>query len=178
MKIYLARHAQTNYNVLKLANSDPSVDVHLSEEGITQAENLAELLKDAPYDIVYISELPRTRQTAEIINNYHNKEFIIDGRINDNKTGFESQPVDDFMKAVDSAEDPWNAKFNEGESLNEAAERARNFIDELKTKDHQSVLIVTHGFITQAIFGYLESKTLEEASAFNLLQGTYMEFEI
>jgi len=178
MKLYLARHAQTNYNVLKLANSDPAVDVHLSEEGIKQAENLGELLKEATYDIVYISELPRTRQTAEIINKYHNKELVVDSRISDNKTGFESQPVSDFVSAVDNAEDPWNAKFGDGESLNEAAERARNFIDELKTKDYQAVLVVTHGFITQAIFAYLENKTLEEAAEFNLIQGTYIEFEI
>lgn len=178
MKIYLARHAQTNYNVLKLCNADPSVDVHLSEEGIKQAENLAELLKDVDYDVVYISELPRTRQTADIINKTHLKEMVVDGRINDNKTGFESQPVADFLNAVESAQDPWNAKFNDGESLNEAAKRARNFIDELRTKSYNSVLIVTHGFITQAIFGYLENKTLDEASEFNLLQGTFMEFEL
>ena len=178
MKIYLARHAQTNYNVLKLCNADPSVDVHLSEEGLEQAENLAELLKVIDYDVVYFSELPRTRQTADIINKMHQKEMIVDGRINDNKTGFESQPVASFLNAVDSDPDPWNAKFNDGESLNDAAERARNFIDELRTKSYNSVLIVTHGFITQAIFGYLENRTLDEASDFNLLQGTYMEFEV
>lgn len=178
MKIILVRHAQTNYNILKLANADPSVDVHLSEEGIKQAENLAELLKDVDYDVVYISELPRTRQTAEIINKYHDKELIVDPRLNDNKTGFESKPVADFLNAVESADDPWNAVFGDGESLNTAAERAQKFIDELRTKEYETVLVVTHGFITQAIFGYLEGKTLEEASKFNLLQGTYLEFEL
>ena len=178
MKLYLARHAQTNYNVLKLANADPSVAVYLSDEGIKQAENLQDLLKDVDYDAVYISELSRTRQTAEIVNEAHNKELIVDARINDNKTGFESEPVADFLNAVESTDDPWNVKFGDGESLNEAAERARNFIDELKTREYQSVLVVTHGFITQAIFGYLENKTLEEASEFNLVQGTYVEFEI
>jgi probable phosphoglycerate mutase len=178
VKLFLARHAQTNYNVLKLANADPSVDVHLSDEGIEQAKNLRDLLKDTDYDVVYISELPRTRQTAEIVNEIHNKELIVDSRLNDNKTGFESQPVADFLNAVNSANDPWNAKFGDGESMNEAAERARNFIDELKTKSYVSVLVVTHGFITQAIFGYLENKTLDEASEFNLVQGTYVEFEL
>lgn len=178
MKLILVRHAETNYNVLKLCNADPNVDVHLSEEGIKQAENLAELLKDATYDVVYISELPRTRQTAEIINKYHNKKLVVDELLNDNKTGFEGKPVSDFLSAVDTAEDPWNATFGEGESLNEAAGRANKFIDDLKTKNHKVVLVVTHGFITQAIFGYLENKTLEEASEFNLLQGTYMEFEL
>lgn len=178
MKLYLVRHAQTNYNILKLANADPAVDVHLSDEGITQAKNLRDLLKNVNFNVSYISQLPRTRETAEIINLGHNKDLIVDARLNDNKTGFESKPVADFLNAVESSDDPWNAKFGDGESLAEAAERARNFIDEIKTLDYTEILVVTHGFITQAIFGYLENKTLDEAKEFNLVQGTYIEFEI
>ncbi|MES2630602.1 MAG: histidine phosphatase family protein [Patescibacteria group bacterium] len=178
MKLYLARHAQTNYNIQKLANSDPSVDVHLSEEGIKQAKNLGKLLEAVDFDIVFISELPRTRETAGYINDYHHNEYIIDGRLNDNKTGFESQPVDEWLKALDDSDNRWDAKFNGGESLNEAASRARDFIEFLKTQPYESVLVVTHGFLTQAIFGYIENKSLEEAAEFNLLQGTYAEFDL
>lgn len=178
MKLILVRHAQTNFNLLKLANSDPSVDVHLSDKGVSQAISLAELLKDVEYDLVYISELPRTRQTAEIINQYHNKELIVDKRINDNSTGFENQSIRNWLDALEVSEDRFGARFNGGESLNDAAERARLFIDDLKTQDHKSVLIVTHGFITQAIFGIIENKPLDEAMEFNLVQGTYAEFEI
>lgn len=178
MKLILVRHAQTNYNILKLANSDPSVDVHLSDEGIRQANNLAELLKDVSYDIIFISELPRTRQTAEIINKYHNKDLITDARINDNKTGFESQPVVEWMAAIADASDKYEVKFGDGESLNEAAARASAFIDELRTKDYRAVLVSTHGFMTQAIFGHLENKSISESMDFNLTQGTYAEFDI
>lgn len=178
MKLYLVRHAQTNYNLLKLANSDPSVDVHLSDEGIEQAQNLAEIMKDIEYDIVYVSELPRTKQTAEIINVTHQKELIVDSRINDNRTGFESEPVEEWLAALASSPSRWDAKFRGGESLNEAAERGKSFIKDLRTKTYSSVLVVTHGFLTQAIFGYLENKSLEEASEFNLAQGTYAEFEL
>lgn len=178
MKIFLARHTQTNYNILKLANSDPTVDVHLSEEGIRQAEALAELLKNTSYDAIYISELPRTRQTAEIINSYHHKELIVDERINDNRTGFESKPVEDFVKALDNSEDPWNAKFNDGESLNEAAERVFGFIKDLREKPHEAVLVVTHGYITQVLFSYFEAKTPKEVTEFDLTQGTFIEFDL
>lgn len=178
MKLILVRHAQTNFNLLKLANSDPSVDVHLSEEGVAQAELLAELLRDVSYDIVYISELPRTRQTAEIINKYHNKELIVDGLLNDNSTGFESKSVQDWLDALDLSEDRFAASFNSGESLNQASDRAKKFLDELKGKNYESILVVTHGFLSQAIFGHVEAKTLSEAAEFNLVQGTYAEFEI
>lgn len=86
MELLLAHHTRTNYNVIELADANPSVDVYLSEEGIEQAENLAELLKDIDYDVVYTSELPRARQTAEITNKCHNKDLIVGARINDNKT--------------------------------------------------------------------------------------------
>lgn len=178
MKIYLVRHSETNYNALKLCNADPAVDVHLTDNGIEQTKNLAELLKNADYEIVYISHLPRARQTAEIINELHGKDLVVDERLGDNKTGFESKPVAEWFTALESSGDKWNSRFNDGESLAEAASRAQGFIDELKGKSYKSVLIVTHGFITQAIFGYLENKSLEEASEFNLPQGTYAEFEI
>lgn len=172
------RHAQTNYNLLNLANSDPSVDVHLSDEGIEQAKNLAEVMKDINYDIVYVSELPRTKQTADIINLTHQKQLIVDRRLNDNKTGFEGKPVQEWLEALDTSPNRWEAKFNDGESLKEAAERGMSFIDDLRTKPYDSVLVVTHGFLSQAIFGYLENKSLDEASHFNLIQGTYAEFEL
>lgn len=178
MKILLARHAQTNYNVLKLANADPAVDVHLSEEGIRQAETLARLLENTSYDVVYISELPRTRETADIINRYQGKELIVDKRINENRHGFEGEAVEVFVDALNNAKDPWNAKFNDGESLNEAANRVFSFVEELKTKPYESVLIVTHGYITKVLFSYFEAKTSEEAIEFDLPQGTYIEFAL
>ena len=178
MKMYLVRHSETNYNIQKLCNADPTIDVHLTDNGIEQTKNLANLLMDADYEIVYVSHLPRTRQTAEIINEHHGKDIIVDERLGDNKTGFESKPVTEWFTVLESSNDRWNAKFNDGESLNEAALRVQGFIDELKDKSYASVLIVTHGFMTQAIFGYIENKSLQEASEFNLLQGTYAEFEI
>lgn len=177
-KLYLARHAETNYNIERLANADPTVDVHLSGKGIDQAKNLAKLLANAAYEAVYISELPRTRQTAEIINEEHGKELIVDPQINDNNTGYESRPVAEWLEAFDESGDRWNVRFNDGESLNEAAARAQNFIDDLRTKSYDAVLVVTHGFMTQAIFGYLENKSLEEAGEFNLIQGAYAEFDL
>src|SRR6185369_14402091 len=42
MKVYIARHGQTNYNEARRCNADPSVDVFLTETGIRQAKELAE----------------------------------------------------------------------------------------------------------------------------------------
>lgn len=178
MKLYLVRHAETNYNVQRLANADPAVDVHLTEKGIEQARQVAEALQHADYEVVYISQLRRTRQTAEIINAPHQKDLVVDERLNDNKTGFESKPLAEWEEALNESGDRLNASFNDGESLNEAARRAQEFIEDLKTKPHAAVLVVTHGFITKAIYGYVEDKSPEEAYQYKLTQGTYAVFEI
>ena len=39
MKLIATRHAETNYNVKDLVNYDPTIDVHLTEKGINQAED-------------------------------------------------------------------------------------------------------------------------------------------
>jgi len=178
MKIYLARHAETNYNLLKLNNADPSVDVHLTAKGIEQAENLSKTLCDADFEAIFISELPRTRQTAEIVNGTHYKPVTVETRLNDVCTGFEGKPVAEWDTAVAATSEYWTAKFNGGESMEAAVERVTAFMDGLIAQPYKSVLVVTHRSITQAIFGYLENKTRDEALEFNLPQGTYAEFEI
>ena len=62
------RHGRTNYNDLNLCNDDPNRDVHLTNKGIMQAEEAALALRDVVFDRMIVSPLPRTRQTAEIIN--------------------------------------------------------------------------------------------------------------
>ncbi len=74
--------------------------------------------------------------------------------------------------------DPYGERSGDGGSLNGAAERVHRFIDALKLSGYGSVLVVTDSFITKAIFGYLENRLLVEAMEFDLLQGTYIEFEI
>jgi len=51
-------------------------------------------------------------------------------------------------------------------------------MEELADRPYKSVLIVTHGFMTQSIFGYIENKTKDESWEFQLPQGTYAEFEV
>jgi broad specificity phosphatase PhoE len=38
MKVYVARHAETNYNILGILNDDPDVDVYLTPKGIEQTK--------------------------------------------------------------------------------------------------------------------------------------------
>ena len=144
MKIYVARHAETNYNVLGLCNDSPNVDVHLTEKGIEQAELLAKTLKDKNFDLIITSDFPRTRETARILNQHHDAQTISDSRINDLVTGFEGKPATDFRKARLSATNRWTVRLNGGESFEDEKARVDNFLNEIKRRDEKCILIVTH----------------------------------
>ena len=42
MKVYAVRHGQSNYNVIKMINDDPSRDVHLTGLGRNQSRAVSE----------------------------------------------------------------------------------------------------------------------------------------
>ena len=178
MKVYLARHGQTNYNVRGLCNDDPSVDVHLTKIGIWQSKKLATRLEHGLIQQIFVSELQRTKQTADIINKYHNASITVDSRLNDIETGFESKSVLQYFNALNRAEDKWTIRFNDGESFEDVKERVADFIKDLKEKEYSSVLIVTSKVIVQAFYGISNKLSKEEAWEFQVKKGSCIELKL
>jgi probable phosphoglycerate mutase len=178
MKLYLARHSETTYNVQQILNSDPNNIVHLTELGIAQSQKLADDLRDVPFDVIYVSEFARTQETAEIINAGREIPMIIDARLNENGTGYEGIHTSEWRKAMADSGDMWNVSFNGGESLGHAYERIAEFLRDLESKSYTYVLIVAHGFGVQALFGQIEHKSNDEAWKYFIRQGEFEVFEL
>jgi probable phosphoglycerate mutase len=142
MKLYCLRHGETRYNRLGLCNDDPAVDVRLTPEGMRQAEAAAERLKAVPIERIITSELPRTRQTAGIINRHHGVPLESHPALNDIRSGFESRPVADYFAAT--GRDRLHRRVNGGESLLDYKQRVAGFIDWLVVQPEQTVLVVAH----------------------------------
>lgn len=168
MKVLLVRHAQTNYNKLKLHNDDPKVDVHLTETGRAQATQLAQELKDTNFDHIFISELHRTQQTAAILNTYHAIPVTVDARLNDNRSGYEGRSESEYLQALNHATDKWTVRFNDGESLADVKDRVADFINYLHTTDYHSILIVTSEVIMQAFYEIINDLSYQEAEELDL----------
>ena len=178
MKLIIARHTETNYNTLKLCNSDPSVTVNLTAKGKKQAQELASKLANYNIDKIYISELPRTRETAEYINQYHNLNLIVDPRINENNTGYEGKSLIEWQRKILAHNDWWRAKINDGESLEQAYNRTKLFIEGLKKSNSKCPLVVTHGFIVQCIYKILLDKEIALNTDYLIQQGDFAELEL
>lgn len=178
MKIYFARHGRTNYNDLDLCNADPSVDVHITATGIEQAKVLTEKLKDVPLDHIFASELKRTQQTAEIVNQLHNVTIEIDSLLNDHRSGYEGKSAKLLIKAMDEAENRWTVRFNGGESIEDVKQRINMFLEKVKKQPYETVLIVSHGWVIHTAVAVIKDIPNEEAWKIDPPQGDFLEFEI
>ena len=150
MKIYLIRHGQCDSNVIGRYNF---FDEDINEVGIKQAEELREEIKNINYDIVISSPMIRALHTAEIIN-VRNKKIITDERLQERNPGsLEGKST----KSTDR-EEFWNyytnVKYGTEEEVPHLCNRIKEFLDELKTKNYQRVLIVAHSGVSKAFYVY------------------------
>ena len=152
MKVYIVRHGEVPHNALKQYNNQ---NEDLTKKGIKQAEELREKIKTINYDIVICSPLVRAKHTAKIIN-VKEKEMIIDNRLEERNPGsLSGQSLD-----VTNREEYWNynttIKYGTSEDIKLFFDRVYNFLDELKTKNYESVGIVAHSGVSKAFYGYFE----------------------
>ena len=76
MKIYVVRHGETNENkATKLMGRSHGT---LSEKGKYQARLTGEALKERNFRIIYSSPLDRCFETAQILNEFFQKDIIKD----------------------------------------------------------------------------------------------------
>lgn len=181
MKLIATRHAETNYNVKDLVNYDPAVDVHLTANGIKQAEKLAEQLKDFKIDAIYVSRLKRTQQTADIINQYHGQKLVVNELLDDTRNGFEGRPYSEAKGWRDAQPDPVAARYQDKyESVSDMTNRVREFLDYLKQhhENGETILIVTSSHIIKQLRMLNGEITLQELLNKPAKHATYYEFNI
>ena len=147
MEILLVRHGQTEWNLLKKVQG--KADIELNEQGIKQAEETRNYLKNEKIDLILCSPLKRAMQTAEIIKQERNIKMIIDERISERDFGeFEGMPNTDFdFNAFWSYKQ--NLKYDKAENIQDFFERVYDFLDSIKNEyTGKRVLIVAHGGIS------------------------------
>jgi probable phosphoglycerate mutase len=154
------RHGRTNYNDAGLCNDDPDADVHLDDIGKQQAQAAAQQLRDVALDRIIVSPLPRTRQTAEIINQYHHASIEVHPDIADIRSGYDGRSVAEYFAAI--AHDPLNARVNGGESLLDHKQRVLGFIHWLQQQPQENILVVAHEETMRVFIACFEGNVPDE----------------
>ena len=160
MKITLIRHAQGYHNVNE---SYHIKDANLTLEGIEQSKKARRYLVNANFDVIFVSPLERTLETANIIftNEKHKLKALeiirerienpCDTRKNISEKKKNFKEID--FSLIDSEIDQF--KF---ESIKETSIRAQKFIDFVKKSNYNEICIVSHfAFIRElcGLFGKL-----------------------
>lgn len=165
MQIIIIRHGETLWN--KEGRVQGISDVELSTVGIEQARLLALSLKDHPISVIHTSPLKRALKTAEIINEFHQKEIHIHDDLMEIDPGdFEGVyyknlviSENDFLNKW--AANPASVKMPNGESLTQLQERAWRAMEIIINKD-ENALVVAHNFTIAAIVCRIRSISLNE----------------
>lgn len=178
MKIYAVRHAQAEHNVRWRLNDDPDQPSDLTAKGRLQAQAIAQDLAQVKIDAIYTSALPRTHQTATIINGSRGIPILVDNRLNEVRTGFGGQPTWRWLWAQLQSGFRTNKRHKNGETLDEAKQRIADCLAELKQKPHKSILIVAHQHTLQTLLSIIGNVPYSKALKHPIKHTQIMEYEL
>jgi len=158
-KIYLTRHGQDEDNALGILNGHR--DKPLTEIGIRQAHNLAEIIKNNNIiiDKIYSSPLRRTKETAKIIGQINNLEMEEMPLLIERDFGIMSGK---YVKDIEKLCSPdiirtekiiYFLDAPQSESFADLLLRAEKILQQINEKHQdQNILLVTHGDIGKMIY--------------------------
>jgi probable phosphomutase (TIGR03848 family) len=155
--LYLVRHGVTDHTGHRLSGRIPGL--HLSEEGVAEAEAAARLLSKVKLSAVYSSPIERTMETAEVIAKAQGVDVIVREDLTEVDYGkwsnrsFKSVRGTKLWTTVQRW--PSSARFPSGESIREVQSRALAEIDRIRT-DHprRRVCCVTHAEVIRLILAF------------------------
>ena len=153
MKIYVARHGQTDWNIQHKAQGRS--DIPLNEVGIKQAENLRDNIAGIEFDAVYASPLKRAAETAKIATD-NKYDIVYDDRLMERSFGdFEGKEINGWVEATgyDIGDLKLNTSVGNIEPVKSVLARTRAVLDDIRAKhgDDEKILIVAHGQVARGL---------------------------
>ena len=176
MKLYIARHAQTTWNVDDLVCG--RADVPLTDLGHQQAQKLAESSLDKKIDVILCSPLERARHTAQPISDAIGVPIQIDDRL----VEFDFGSFDGTSRFGEEfvwlrAQMP--TRFPGGESGFDLAYRVYGLLYEIKEKyADKNVLLVCHNCVSRMVRSFFMNMSTEEYGDYHAPNAQLVEYEM
>ena len=149
-QIIFLRHGQAKNNTERIL-SGRTPGVPLTDKGITQAQQTAELLEHMNISAIYSSPIQRAKHTAEIVGKHNSIDVTIDDRLIELDMGkFTNVPYDEifsshgnvFMKFYDGE---LEIAHNGVETFADVKKRVASIVEEVIEKHpDENVVLVTH----------------------------------
>lgn len=186
--IYVIRHAEAEDN---LANSESyEKEDDLTENGRTQAKEIAKKLENAGIVVVYSSPLLHAKRTAEIIAKHLHLDVSLKQDLEERKKGnLGGKPELEVKKEVKylfgdpntlSSEEMLLFKlFDDMESADECAERLKNCLLEIvQENEGKTIIAVSHGNLMRSFLVANRFATFKELPGGVVKNTGFMKLEI
>lgn len=159
-KFYLTRHGETVWNTKKLMQGHK--DSPLTQNGVSQANGVKELLKNIQFAHAFSSDLLRAKRTAEIISADHELVVKTSELLRESKLGpFEGKKLAYFLNELKDAIEHRESLFDEEkmqykihpevESYEDVSSRMIRFLREMSLAyPGKNILVVSHAGIIRA----------------------------
>jgi broad specificity phosphatase PhoE len=153
---FILRHGESLRNIEKRASCWPEkIKSPLTEKGIKQIKKAAKELKKKKIDLIFSSDLLRTRQTAEIVSKEIGVKVKLDKRLRESNVGIlNNKPIDEIGRFWDkernlSPLEYYKKRFkiapDKGENYVHLEKRIFDFFKETEKKhEGKNILIVSH----------------------------------
>ncbi|HUC01340.1 MAG TPA: class I tRNA ligase family protein [Candidatus Paceibacterota bacterium] len=162
------RHGESENIIFKIVDSGDQ-NSHLTPNGKEQVVEAAKGLKKDKIDLVFASDLLRTKESAEIIASELGIPVHFDKRLREvNFGGLSGKPSIEIGKIFPTLESRFAGRVDEkSESYRDVRTRAWNFLEETEAKHHgKNILIVSHEdtiwMLAQAALGWSEKQAAEK----------------
>ena len=176
MKLYIARHGQTTWNVDDLVCG--RADVPLTELGHQQAQKLAESSLDKKIDVILCSPLERARHTAQPISDAIGVPIQIDDRLVEFDFG-SFDGTSRFGEEFQWIRAQMSTRFPGGESGFDVAYRVYSLLYEIKEKyADKTVLLVCHNCVSRAVRSFFMNLSTEEYGNYHAPNAQLVEYEM
>jgi 2,3-bisphosphoglycerate-dependent phosphoglycerate mutase len=183
-KIFIFRHGQTTDNITHTFSGFRQPD--LTQQGIDEAEEIAEKLKDEPVTKAYQSDLIRCKHTLEIVLSKHpTVPVFTDPRIKERDYGnLTSLNKDEIERQNPEQYKLWHRSYDVpppgGESIKMVEQRVMPFLNELleSLKPQDVVFICASSNSIRPFRKYFEHLSNEEISSYENTPGKIYEYSV
>jgi len=183
--LYVITHCESCYNQRHIFTG--RLNSHLTKSGIKHAFEMSEQLKSVHFDLAIRTSLERTKETLDIILQYHPdcKIEIQDSLLERDYGQLSGKNKDKYARDYPDLYPLYHRSYHVappgGESMVEVEKRVVPFIELLTQrikKDNLTVLIVAHANSLRPIIRYFEKLTTDEMMNLEYLRHRIFRYQI